>query len=139
MKYFCSLSLCPNSCFYMNPCLLCESAPLSALALNTGPEILFRKHHYFLNCVLPFKNRVFKEHVMLFHITQRPWVFFYQLAGLQDTEDKSHSHFLFPSWLSLCGIVCGTGFNGHSLHFLLLNDIYNLNVTDWLFWNFSLN
>lgn len=68
-----------------------------------------------------------------------PGVSFYQLTGLQDAEDKSHSRFFIHSCLSLSGVLYGTGFNEHSLHFLFLNDMYNLNVADWLFWNFSVN
>lgn len=65
--------------------------------------------------------------------------FFYPLVGFQEAEDKSHLNFLTHSWLCLSWIVCGTGFNGSSLHFMVPNDINSPNVTDWLFWNFSLN
>jgi len=56
---------CPNSCF----CMICT---LSALSLKIGSEIPSWKHNYFLNCVLPFKNRFLLDHVMLFYATQRP-------------------------------------------------------------------
>lgn len=116
--------------------LLYEAVPLSALTLKISSEIPSWKYHYFLNYVLPFKNRFLLDHVMLFYVTQRPWClgfFFYQLVGFQEAEDKSHPNFLTHSWLPLSWIVCGTGFYGSSLHFMVLNDIYNLNVTDWLF------
>lgn len=55
-----------------------------ALALNIGSKILSPNHHYFLNCVLPFKSRFLLDQVMLFYATQRPWGFFlsaYRTSG----------------------------------------------------------
>lgn len=132
MKYFCSLSLCPNSCFYMN-LYLCIS--FKYRFKNPLPKpLLFSEL-----CSLLQKQVFVRPCNAVLYNTKALGFFFYPLIGLQDAEDKSHSHFFIHSWLSLSGVVYGTGFNGHSLHFLLPNDMYDLNVTDWLFWNFSLN